>query len=335
MNVLKNVSKLDGILVAVLIIISGCNKNDDSIDTIDYSITDHWLSLQSPVKSADVFYVYPSAWQRTDADGNICTIDNKSMHAGAVSAFSRQATLFETSANIYAPFYRQADAGYVLGLPERERWDIIAGVPSRDVIAAFDYYINHFNNGRPFILAGHSQGANILLFILSEYMADHPDVYKRMIAAYVIGYPVTQDFLDTNPHLKFAQGPDDNGVIISYNTQAPDVVPGTNPVVSDIVGLVINPISWTRDETMAPASQSLGSFLPDASFKFNKVIGYADAKVDVKNGVLICSTADENALIPLTAAFGKGVYHSFDYPFYYYDLQANVINRIKKFQATR
>jgi len=41
-------------------------------------------------------------------------------------------------------------------------------------------------------------------------------------------------------------------VIISYNTQAPDVVPGANPVVATNIGLVINPISWTRTE--APAN---------------------------------------------------------------------------------
>ena len=330
-------SLVPAILIPFLIITSGgCHKTDDSqVQITDYSISDHWLSMPVPLKSTDVFYVYPTAWKRTTSDGNICTIDNASMHTGSISAYARQATLFDTTANVFAPFYRQADANYVLSLPEKERWDFISGIPSRDVIAAFDYYINHLNNGRPFILAGHSQGANILLFILSEYMSQHPEVYSRMVAAYVIGYPVTQDFLTANPHLKFASGPDDTGVIISYNTQAPDVAAGANPVVSDIVGLVINPVSWTRDETTAPSSMSLGSLMPDASLKFHKVHNYADATIDLKNGVLLCSTANENALLPLTAVFGKGVYHSFDYPFYYYDLQANAINRIKKFQAAR
>jgi len=310
----------------------GCTKDDyPEIITTDYSISQHWLSLPAPVTNVDVFYVYPTAWQRTSDDGNICKINNASMLKGSLSAFERQATLFSQVANIFAPYYRQADANYVLSLPEQERWDFLAGIPSRDVIAAFDYYITCFNNGRPFILAGHSQGANCLLFILSEYMKEHPDVYSRMIAAYVIGYPVTQNFLDTNPHLKFAEGPDDTGVIISYNTQAPDVADGANPVVSDIIGLVINPISWTRGETVAPASQSLGSLMPDASLKLGKVEHYADAMVDISKGVLICSTANEDALIPITAAFGRGVYHSFDYPFYYYDLQSNAANRISKF----
>jgi len=61
---------------------------------------------------------------------------------------------------------------------------------------------------------------------------------------------------------------------------------------------------------------------------------YADAKIDKTNGVLICSTADENALYKLTGGalgLGRGVYHSFDYPFYYYNLRANAANRATKF----
>ena len=82
----------------------------------------------------------------------------------------------------------------------------VAGIPTLDVLAAFDYYIKHYNNGRPFILAAHSQGSNILINLLAGYMKDHPDVYSRMIAAYVIGYPVTAQYLADNPHLKFATG---------------------------------------------------------------------------------------------------------------------------------
>ncbi len=333
MKTLFHIKTALGLLFFSLILsASACEKEEDTEQkTIDYSRSKYWLSFPADLQKADVFYVYPTAWQRTSADGNICSIDNASMLRGSLSAFRRQASLFSGIANVYAPYYRQADAGYVLSLPEQERWNFIAGTPSRDVIAAFDYYIKNFNEGRPFILAGHSQGANILLFILSEYMKDHPDVYSRMIAAYVIGYPVTQEFLDEYPFLKFAEGPDDTGVIISYNTQAPDVAEGANPVVSTIVGLVINPVSWTRGEETAPASQSLGSLGLDSSLNLVKVEHFADARIDAAKGVLICSTADEDALMPLTSAFGRGVYHSFDYPFYYYDLQANAANRINKF----
>ena len=92
--------------------------------------------------------------------------------------------------------------------------------------------------------------------ILAEYMKEHPDLYKRMIAAYVIGYSVTGAYLAQNPHLKFAAGPDDTGVIISYNTEAPGVN-GENPVILP-GGISINPITWTREKTLATATENLG-----------------------------------------------------------------------------
>lgn len=60
------------------------------------------------------------------------------------------------------------------------------------------------HEGRPFIIAGHSQGSAILRFVLKDYFKTHPDRYERMVAAYVIGYSITKDDLEANPHMKFA-----------------------------------------------------------------------------------------------------------------------------------
>ena len=134
-------------------------------------------------------------------------------------------------------------------------------------MSAFDYYIKHLNNGRPFILAGHSQGSNLLANMLSGYMKKNPDLYKRMVAAYVIGYSITSEYLEQNPQLKFATGPNDTGVIISYNTEAP-VMHVTNPVTMP-GGVAINPITWTTSEELATAQQNLGGI------SVNPQTGYA------------------------------------------------------------
>jgi len=291
----------------------------------DYSDPNYWLSIPKTIdKEVDVFYLCPTAWTDTDnTNPNVCEIDNPTLLKGAPSAFARQATAFETVGNIYAPYYRQANSSPV------DRLKVIAGTPTTDGIAAFDYYIKNFNNGRPYILVGHSQGANVLSNLLASYMKDHPDVYKRMIAAYVIGFPVTAEYLIENPHLKFAEGADDTGVIISYNTQAPDVVPGSNPVLCGMVGIVINPISWTWDETLATTAEGLGSYMPDPKTSaFSVIPQYADAKIDKTNGVLICSTADEDTL---TKSPVRGVYHGFDIPFFYMNLRQNAEERTEAY----
>ncbi len=303
-------------------------SDEPSVRATDYSQADHWLSLPATTKAVDIFYLYQTAWRKqNENDPNINDIDNASMRTGSNAAFARTATVFETVGNIYAPYYRQADAGYTLTLPTiEERNAVIAGIPTLDAMAAFDYFIKHFNNDRPFILAGHSQGSAVLMNILSVYMKEHPDVYERMIAAYVIGDSVTENYLAENPHLKFATGAEDTGVIISYNTQSPNVAEGDNPLVVD-GALAINPINWSRDETPAGTDEGQGSFMPVGGV-FSKVPQYADATLDLNKGVVICTTADEDALHALNPALAPGIYHSFDYLFYYFNLRANAADRI-------
>lgn len=305
----------------------------------DYSNAANWLALPSSpdAKPVDVFFLYPTAYQQpSPSDPIVCAIDNPQMQAGAKSAFARTATAFETEANIYAPWYEQA-AIQVLSLPLDQQQEIVGGQPTQDAIAAFDYYIKHYNKGKPFILASHSQGSNIMINLLAAYMKDHPDVYARMIAAYVPGYSITPQYLQQNPELKFAKGPDDTGVIISYNTVAPNATM-PDPVVLP-GALVINPITWTTDQTLATAAQNLGSLSVDANGNValdaqgqpQRVLNYADAQIDTAKGELIC-TVDPGTLAQNDMVAG-GIYHNYDYPFYYFDLRANAANRIARFLA--
>ncbi len=325
----------------------------ENITPVDYTQADHWLSLPAPVKPVDVFYIYPTVWGNKSTPGNpkasfdpeaiphISALTDTSMVIGARLTFETQASAFETVGNIYAPYYRQANVPSILGHVTQE--------PLQDVKAAFDYYISHFNQGRPFILAGHSQGAGILMLLLPE-IAKNPEVYNRMIAAYLIGGHVKKSFLDQvnkglpvkNKKLAFATGPNDTGVIISFNTRSPkwrDAQKSQSPQDSD---LVINPITWTLDETVATVAEGLGSFMPHSNelLPSSKVPQYADARVDKKNGLLICSTAEENSSANIItpkgislnfAALGPGNYHMFDYSFYYFNIRENAQNRVNKF----
>jgi hypothetical protein len=60
-------------------------------------------------------------------------------------------------------------------------------------------------------------------------------------------------------------------------------------------------------------------------------MNYADAQVDISKGAVICSTADVDKLAPGNSGLARGVFHSFDYPFYYYNIKENAENRAKKF----
>ncbi|HWR40170.1 MAG TPA: hypothetical protein VN611_11780 [Patescibacteria group bacterium] len=119
-------------------------------------------------------------------------------------------------------------------------------------------------------------------------------------------------------------------MIISYNTEAPGVV--ANPVVLP-GAIAINPITWTREETPSTAEQSLGSMVlnHEGRIAAENVKNYADARVDKSRGVMICTTADVEKLAPGNQVFAKGIFHSFDYPFYYYNIRENAETRTKIF----
>ncbi len=317
------------------------------VSDIDYSNSKNWLALPSSAdKAVDVFYVYPTGYVAGPNGPVIGTIDDANMVAGAQEALGDQATAFAATGNIYAPYYRQADASYALSLPTIDAvYTVVGGIPGADVTAAFDYYIRNYNRGRPFILAGHSQGSVAVALLLKNYMRDNPPVYARMIAAYAIGWSFTQDFFDQNPHVKFALGPDDTGVVISYNTQGPKFA-GKNPVVFP-GAMAINPITWTRTQSPAAAGQNLGSLLlkPGGEVVLPakpSVMNFADAEVTPINpatsqidpssttSVVLCRTVDP-AAFQTNSVFTAGVYHIYDYALYYNNIAANAANRVQRF----
>lgn len=302
-----------------------CSKHDPDprYVTTDYSAADNWLvnPQGEGSKAVDIFYLYPTTYSGAE---NSCPVTDAGMRAGATKNRQSNASVYEQTANLYMPFYRQMSASYVLTLPEAEHDKAMREIPAVDALEAFKYYIEHYNGGRPFLLAGHSQGSNTLLYVI-EYLKGKPELMERFIAAYIIGYSVTPDFLQKNPHVSFAQGRTDQKVLISWNTESPGLtVP--NPVVTP-GALAINPITWTTEETLAGADQSLGARLEENG-AFVDQSHFADAQVNRQRGVVVCSTVDpEDYRIPI-AIFPLGVLHGCDYPFYYYDLQQNVADRV-------
>jgi pimeloyl-ACP methyl ester carboxylesterase len=341
MNAKRSFLLIGALLVTLALAACGGGGSDSPAATgpvpTDYSQAAHWLSLPVVSEPVDVFYLYPTAWSNHSSQPAWSTIDDPSMLAMAPLVFERQAAAFEAAGNVFAPFYRQYNSSAV------NRLENIAGIPTLDAVAAFDHYIKHLNNGRPFILVGHSQGATVLTNLLAGYMKEHPAVLGRMVAAYVVGYPISDTYLAQNPHLTFATSPDDTGVIVSWNTEAP-VIGGTNPVLYGVPGPqihVINPINWKTDTTPADSSSNSGSIqlnadgsvARDGSGNIVLMAPAADAQIDSTKGVVICSTVDVNTYAPAPPAL-KGIFHAFDIPFYYYNVRTNAVNRANKYLAT-
>lgn len=312
--------------------LTSCSSSDDNtvpVKAVDYSDENNWMHQPEATKDVDCFYVYPTEYV-DDSEGApvFAAIDDPEMRLPASRTYLVQGTAFEDVANVYAPFYRQCNMAALAKMSMEDREAAFKSVPKTDVFAALDYFFKHLNNGRPFILASHSQGSIMMSFVLAEYMKAHPEYLKRMIAAYVIGFSITEDYLKENPHLKFAEGADDTGVIISYNTEAAG---NENNIVVLPGAICINPINWKRDETYASAEESLGGYI------FSEETGLpedyphaADAKIDLKRGVVITTTnAVARETFPL---FGPASFHENDYPLYYYNIKANAATRVAAYK---
>ncbi|MDO4538955.1 MAG: DUF3089 domain-containing protein [Coriobacteriales bacterium] len=300
-------------------------------EATDYSDGKHWLAQpQNPDKPVDVIFLYPSSCMDFRA-GTICTIDNKSMAKGAKHNLESQAVAFEPVANVYAPLWRQVNAMKLASMSFEEVDEAEWAEPRTDVYAALDYYFENLNQGRPYFLAGHSQGSRLCYMVLSEYMREHPDRYANMIAAYCLGDSLTKDYLEKNPHVKAAQAANDLGVVVSWNTEGP-ANKGCETLVVAPGALAINPLTWRTDDTPAPLGLNLGSFATrPLTHALRKLPVNADATLDLDRGTVVVAEPKlaKYAMTAkpwfkfLTSTFGPASYHSCDYSFFLLNIREN------------
>lgn len=326
-----------GALALVAVLAAGMGARAQSVapspvGPMDYADPAHWIAVPETVtKPVDVFYVPPTIGRSGPSGPDLTPIDDPVLLAGGPMITRLHASAFADVANLYAPYYRQADAAWSLGLPSDEHAALIGGVPAGDVEAALAFYLEHWNGGRPFFLLSHSQGSDVVADLLGRPVLTDPAVADRLVAAYVVGYSITDAWLAANPGWPFAAGADDTGVVVSWNTEAAGYA-GANPVV--LPGArAINPISWVRDETPAPARASRGSMLPDGAGGFALQVGVADATLDLGAGVVRVSTIDPAAFVSPSGVFPVGVLHSVDIPLFWGDLAHNAAVRWEAYQA--
>ena len=309
----------------------------------DYSDADNWAHLpENAGKDVDTIFFYPTVYVNSAPDAPaIVPVDDPILRFGVKNNYGQAPLLFEDITNLYEPYYRQSNLAALAGKSPEELIPFQFQEQRTDVYAALDYYFANFNQDRPFILAGHSQGSLMLKIALRDYFKEHTDYLEKMVAAYVLGYSFTTDDLAANPALKFAEGADDTGVIVSWNTEGPENKYEENSVVKP-GAIAINPINWKRDETYAPASENLGDRLPvydewglNALDYHMHTPGIADARLDTERGIVICTTMPDRYLKALASGvrnvFGPASLHTGDYPNYWENIRENVRTRTRAY----
>ncbi len=282
-------------------------------------------------KPSDLFIVCPTVDLGAGGNKNMSLADNEAKK-NFYGALNMERGIYEQHCRMYAPYYRQAVlADYDLPIKEAEPYFNLA---YKDVRAAFVYYMQHENNGRPFVLAGFSQGAEMCLRLLKEF-GNEDFVKNNMVACYAIGWRFTPQEAAEYPYIRPAQSADDLGTVIMFNSEAPEVT-SSLMVPHGEKSFCINPLNWRTDGTMADKALNSGACFTDYSGSIKREVPQlTGCCIDTERGVLKVTDIDKKQYPPVLSIFTDGIYHLYDYQFFYRNLQQNVNLRIKTFMEER
>lgn len=171
-----------------------------------------------PDSTVDIFFIHPTTY--TDKEkkcGWNASIDNDTLNAKTdYTSILFQASIFNEAGRVFAPRYRQAN--YYSYFPQSKE-DTLNAIKAfdmayNDIKTAFEFYLQHWNNGRPVIIASHSQGTTHAKRLLKEFF-ENSNLKNRLVAAYLVGIPVEPDYFTT---IKPCISPNQTGCICSWRT---------------------------------------------------------------------------------------------------------------------
>ena len=272
--------------------------------------------------SVDVFYVHPTSY--VGSRWNAPTHDAALNAATDRVATGIQASAFNGCCAVYAPRYRQAN-GTAFTRPSADGDRAIA-LAYADVRRAFDVFNARRGEGRPFILAGHSQGSVMAERLLHDAISGTP-LRGRLVAAYLIGGGITSSALRARaPDVPACSAADDLHCVVAWNARGPGYV----PTAYDLHGgdardwVCTNPLSWRSDGAPAPRSANLGAVFLESDDPAPRV-AFADATC-VAGTLVVAHLGAAPRDIPsriLDHVMGRGNHHPIEYQLFFMNLRQN------------
>jgi hypothetical protein len=295
--------------------------------------------------AADVFFIHPTGYLRgaswnSPIDLETATEENTKW------MLANQASAFNGCCRVYAPRYREAS---IFAYFDTENGFRALDLAYQDVQRAFDYFVEHYSQGRPFLITSHSQGTTHAQRLLKEKI-DGTALYDRMVAAYIIGGGLPLDVFERNyQRLRPCENAEDLHCVISWDTfgegggsRRPSLHwYGSGYEFGEKPTLCTNPLSWTRGEERAPAALNRGAQLPAGRFllQFSGVdeangISYDElAKpqpghtwAQCRDGTLFVEEQIDNGFSDYGDRWSK-TYHGLDYALFYMDVRENAKSR--------
>jgi hypothetical protein len=285
------------------------------------SIPKNIVANYSSDKNVDVFFVYPTSYLDTSKPSgwNAPLNDAKLNIYTDFSSILYQASVFNEVGKIYAPRYRQANINAYYPKTPADTIKALAAfeLAYQDVKNAFEYYLKNNNNGRPIIIASHSQGSTHTIRLLKEYFDGKP-LGNKLVAAYVVGMVIDPT---TFGSLKACDKPNETACICAWRTFEEGYIA---PFVAKekFKSMVTNPLSWSSETPVVERSYNTGSIL----YNFKKVIPNVAGAI-IHEGIL---------WTPKPRFFGNVVirtknYHIADFNLYYTSIRQNATLRTSSY----
>ena len=289
----------------------------DQIDSADAVPIKEWKNVQADA-DVDVFFLYPTTYtgKRGQNDWNASTDDIELNQVTDEAPIRYQASLFNGAGKVYAPRYRQAHLNCFFTEKESDAEKALA-LAYQDIRSSFQYYLQHFNHGRPFIIASHSQGTFHAKRLIREFVDGKP-LEKQLVVAYLVGLPVPQDYFK---NIHPCATPTETDCYCTWRTFKEGYVPKKLHFPDSNI-IVTNPVSWKLDQPTCSKEEHVGGVLKD----FKKV--YPDlVRTNVHEDLLWVNKPK----FPGSFLVIKRNYHVADYNLFYADVRYNAQNRVKAY----
>ena len=316
----------------------GTFQDQESLVSPDYSQNEAWAALpwtkdhadllpdssltdRQQDAEVDVFFIHPTTYgYRKGFTGWNGSINSEKLNQRTdTSTIMYQASIFNGVGRVFAPRYRQAHLhAYYAYTKEKRKSDAIGAfkLAYKDVATAFSYYLQNHNNGRPIVIAAHSQGTTHSILLLKQFF-DGKLLQKQLVAAYLVGMPVAKDTFNT---ISVCENPTQTGCFCSWRTikrnKKLDWNGGPNVVVT-------NPLSWEIGTTYVSANKNQGGVMRNF---YTIVPDATDAQI-TDDGFLWAT----KPRFPLSFFWRTKNFHVADYNFYYLNVRRNAQDRVKAF----
>lgn len=331
---MKKTLKTSFYLVAMAATVSSCKVSKKAFETYkapNYSLEENWAALPTkedgadvvPLKSGlvdrqdsakvDVFFIHNTTNRITLLKRNV-SLKNILTNRRTDISIKYMASVFNGSCKVYAPRYRQTP---LIAFANMEKTAKGFDFAYKDVKAAFLYFLDNQSKGRPFILAGHSQGSFHGQRLIKELIETDTALYKRMVTAYLPGWANSMDNKLVVPTDSASQiGSINTWQTTRWGATRNNFLP--NKVLFQMGKYSVNPLSWTRDKTLVPHEANKGGA---PLFLKNYHPGICDAKIE--NNLLWIHRPKKSGYVGRLMHF-----HLCDYSLFYGNIRENVALRI-------